>query len=100
MSPDLEIGEFSALSYYESLKKDIFNLTKYDNLLIMDIKSFYGRIYTHDLNFNEIKEKRVTSMNLGRTNGLLLGSYLSLFIAEKYLLRIYINNKVTYKLLA
>ena len=88
VSPDLEIGEFSALSYYESLKKDIFNLTKYDNLLIMDIKSFYGRIYTHDLNFNEIKEKRVTSMNLGRTNGLLLGSYLSLFIAEKYLLRI------------
>jgi len=49
VSPDLDIGEFSAFSYYDSIKRDVFNLTKYDKLLVLDIKSFYGRIYTHDL---------------------------------------------------
>ena len=90
--PDLETGEFAAFSYYDSLKKDVFNLTKYDKLLVLDIKSFYGRIYTHDLgvdapNSNEL-ERRVTSLNYGRTNGLLPGSYLSLYLAERFLLKI------------
>lgn len=90
--PDLKTGEFAALSYYDSLKTDAFNLTKYDNLLILDIKSFYGRIYTHDLGLdpsnNNQLERRVTSLNNGRTNGLLPGSYLSLYLAELFLLRI------------
>ena len=90
--PDLETGEFAAFSYYDSLKKDVFNLTKYDKLLILDIKSFYGRIYAHDLgvdapNSSEL-ERRVTSLNFGRTNGLLPGSYLSLYLAERFLIKI------------
>ena len=91
-SPDLEIGEFSAFSYYDSIKRDVFNLTKYDKLLLLDIKSFYGRIYTHDLGYNSSDskrlEQRVGSLNNGRTNGLLLGSYLSLYLAELVLARI------------
>lgn len=92
VSPDLETGEFSVLSYYESIRNDTFNLTKYDKLLIMDIKSFYGRIYTHDLGYTgsdpKKLEQRVGSLNNGRTNGILLGSYLSLYLAEKFLVNI------------
>ena len=94
VSPDLDTGEFSVLSYYHSVQSDAFNLTKYDKLLILDIKSFYGRIYTHDFGYSDanLLEQRVTSLNSGRTNGLLLGSYLSLFLAEKFLLKI--ENKL------
>lgn len=90
VSPDLKTGEFSVYSYYNAIQRDAFNLTKYDKLLILDIKSFYGRIYTHDLKFTETDhlEQRVSSLNTGRTNGLLLGSYLSLYLAEKVLLNI------------
>ena len=92
VSPDLDIGEFSAFSYYDSIRRDIFNLTKYDKLLVLDIKSFYGRIYTHDLGFDSGSQKkleqRVGSLNNGRTNGLLLGSYLSLYLAELVLAKI------------
>lgn len=51
VSPDLDTGEFSVLSYYNAVQQDAFNLTKFDKLMILDIKSFYGRIYTHDLKF-------------------------------------------------
>ena len=88
VNPDLITGEFSVLSYYESIQKDLFYLTKYDKLLILDIKSFYGRIYTHDFKIEDEKVRRITSLNNGRTNGILLGSYLSLFIAEKFLFEI------------
>lgn len=90
VSPDLNTGEFSVLSYYRSIQSDTFNLTKYDKLLVLDIKSFYGRIYTHDFGFSDVNslEQRVTSLNSGRTNGLLLGSYLSLYLAERFLLKI------------
>lgn len=91
VSPDLDTGEFSVLSYNKSIQNDLFNLTKYDKLLIMDIKSFYGRIYTHELGLEDTPdqiERRVTALNLGKTNGLLLGSYLSLYLAEKFLVKI------------
>lgn len=94
VSPDLSTGEFSVMSYGEAIQKDLFNLTKYDKLLILDIKSFYGRIYTHDLGYEKdakndtCLEQRLTSLNRGKTNGLLLGSYLSLYLAEKVLLKI------------
>ncbi len=89
VSPDLSTGEFSVLSYARNVQQDAFELTKYDKLVILDIKSFYGRIYTHDLGLapDDI-ERRVTSLNGGRTNGLLLGSYLSLYLAESFLLKI------------
>ena len=89
--PDLHTGDFSVLSYYHALQRDVFRLTQYDKLLILDIKSFYGRIYTHDLSFKNQTDKleqRITSLNRGRTNGLLLGSYLSLYLAEKFLVKI------------
>ncbi len=88
VSPDLKIGEFSVLSYYDAVQKDIFNLTKFDKLMILDIKSFYGRIYAHDFKFEGDSERRITSLNGGRTNGILLGSYLSLYVAERFLLQI------------
>jgi hypothetical protein len=93
VSPNLDIGEFSVLSYYNAIQNDAFNLTKYDKLLILDIKSFYGRIYTHDFNYSSDSsdsklEQRVSSLNSGRTNGLLLGSCLSLYLAELILLKL------------
>lgn len=92
VAPNLDIGEFSAFSYYYCIKRDVFNLTKYDNLLVLDIKSFYGRIYTHDLGYDGSDsrklEQRVSSLNNGRTNGLLMGSYLSLYLAEVILAKI------------
>lgn len=92
VSPDLNTGEFSVFSYYKAIQKDSYNLTKYDKLLILDIKNFYGRIYTHDFGYDGADskklEQRVGSLNNGRTNGLLLGSYLSLYLAEVFLLKI------------
>lgn len=90
VNPDLNTGEFSVLSYDKSIQSDFFNLVKYDKLLILDIKSFYGRIYLHDYNFpfDDKKEQRVGALNLGRSNGLLLGNYLSLYLAEVYLKKI------------
>lgn len=85
VSPDIETGEFSVLSYDDCIKKDLYNLTKYDKLLMLDIKDYYGRIYTHDLplsNEQENIDARIASLNNGRTNGLLLGSYISLYLAE------------------
>ncbi len=92
VSPDLELGEFAILSYDEAIQRDFFNLTKYDKLLMLDIKSFYGRIYTHDLDvintMGDYMDSRLASLNRGKTNGLLLGSYISLFLAESFLLHI------------
>lgn len=92
VSPDLNTGEFSVYSYYRSIQNDAYNLTKYDKLLILDIKNFYGRIYTHDFGYDGADtkklEQRVGSLNSGRTNGLLLGSYLSLYLAEIFLQKI------------
>ena len=90
VSPDLQTGDFSAFSYYNAIQNDAYNLTKYDVLMVLDIKSFYGRIYTHDLGYEPDSqlERRVTSLNAGRTNGLLLGPYLSLFLAENLLAKI------------
>lgn len=100
VSPDLDIGEFSVLSYNHSIQRDLYNLTKFDKLLILDIKSFYGRIYTHELGYKYIEnnedknlEQRITSLNQGKTNGILLGSYLSLFLAEWFLMQI--ENKLS-----
>lgn len=90
VSPDLTTGEFSVLSYDKSIQFDYFCLVKYDKLLMLDIKSFYGRVYLHDFNFSkeDNKEQRVGSLNSGRSNGLLLGNYLSLYLAEMYLKKI------------
>lgn len=84
LSVNIRAGEFNIGSYEESLKRDFEKLCIYDRLLKIDIKEFYGRIYTHLLEMGD-NERYLTNMNTGATNGLIMGNYLSLYWAEKYL---------------
>lgn len=84
MVPNLNTGDFKSNSYSENLEKDFNKLCIYDSLLKLDIKSFYGRLYLHEMNFNE-NERYISNMNKGRTNEVILGNYISLYIAEKFL---------------
>lgn len=88
MSPNLITGDFNAGVFDEQLENDLLNLCIYDNLLRLDIKSYYDRIYTHNLEYDGVKENFLTNMNEGNTNGLIMGNYISLFFAEKYLSKI------------
>lgn len=84
LSVNVRAGEFSIGSFEASLKKDFEKLCIYDRLLRIDIKEFYGRIYTHLLEMGD-NERYLTDMNTGATNGLIMGNYLSLYWAEKHL---------------
>ncbi|ARK21171.1 hypothetical protein [Sporosarcina ureae] len=87
--PNLDTGDFVTGVYDEQLERDFQMLSTYDNLLKLDIKSYYDRIYTHDLIFeNSVDESFLTNLNMGNTNGLIMGNYISLYFAEKYLKRI------------
>lgn len=87
--PNIKTGEFVAGVYDVQLEEDLKNLCIYDNLLKLDIKSYYERIYTHDIDFeNEGDERYLTNLNLGNTNGLIMGNYISLYFAEKFLSKI------------
>lgn len=86
--PEVDTGDFKIGSYDQQLENDFNNLCVYDNLLKLDIKEFYGRIYTHYLDFNNISDRYITNLNLGATNGLIMGNYLSLFFAEQHLAKI------------
>ncbi|AET66627.1 hypothetical protein Desor_0951 [Desulfosporosinus orientis DSM 765] len=90
--PNLETGDFATGIYDEQLESDFQQLCIYDNLLKLDIKSYYGRIYTHDIEIesrgDEKYENYITNLNLGNTNGLIMGNYISLYLAEKYLKKI------------
>jgi hypothetical protein len=88
LSPVMETGDFKIGAYDEQLENDFNNLCIYDNLLRLDIKEFYGRIYTHYLDFNGLKDRYITNMNMGATNGLIMGNYLSLYFAEQHLSKI------------
>ena len=81
--PNLETGDFKAGIYDEQLEDDFNKLCIYDNLLKLDIKSYYGRIYTHSFNLCR-NEPYLTNLNLGATNGIIMGNYISLYFAEKY----------------
>lgn len=98
--PNLETGDFAAGEYDFQLEEDFYKLCVYDNLLKLDIKSYYGRIYTHDINFEkENDENYLTNLNKGNTNGIIMGNYISLYFAEVYLknisekIEIELNNK-------
>ena len=67
------------------LENDFEELCVYDNLIKLDIKEFYGRLYTHYLDFNGLPDRYITNMNFGATNGLIMGNYLSLYFAEQHL---------------
>lgn len=82
LSANIETGDFVSGEYDRQLEKDFERLCIYDNLLKIDIKEYYGRIYLHYIEFQEHKEQFLSNMNLGATNGLIMGNYLSLYFAE------------------
>ena len=57
-----------------------------------DIKSFYDKIYTHyifnDVTTNQEIDKPLSYMNSGKTAGIIMGNYISLFCAEILLKKI------------
>lgn len=88
--PNLKTGDFKAGVYDTQLENDFYLLSVYENLIKLDIKAYYERIYTHDITFNNgsKEENFLTNLNSGNTNGLIMGNYLSLFFGEKYLAEI------------
>lgn len=88
LSANIKTGDFAEGEYDRQLELDFENLCIYDNLIKMDIKEYYGRIYTHDLGIDFNDEKFIYNMNNGATNGLIMGNYLSLYLAEKKLANI------------
>lgn len=88
LSANIDTGDFSSGEYDLQLEDDFNNLCIYDNLIRLDVKEYYGRIYTHKIDFCNHEERYLSSMNCGATNGLLMGNYLSLYFAEKNLAQI------------
>lgn len=82
LSANIETGDFVSGEYDRQLEEDFEKLCIYDNLLKVDIKEYYGRIYTHKIDFQGHDERFLSNMNLGATNGLIMGNYLSLYFAE------------------
>lgn len=88
ISANIETGDFVSIKYDRQLEEDFEKLCIYDNLIKLDIKDYYGKIYTHKIDFGQHEERYLSNLNLGGTNGLLLGNYLSLYFAETYLVKI------------
>ena len=88
LSAKLDTGDFAIGEYDIQLENDFEELCVYDNLIKLDIKEFYGRLYTHYLDFNGLSDRYITNLNLGATNGLIMGNYLSLYFAEQHLTKI------------
>lgn len=86
LSANIQTGDFISGEYDKQLEEDFSNLCIYDNLIKLDIKEYYGRIYTHYVMPNtEISDSYLSNLNFGATNGLLMGNYISLYFAEKEL---------------
>lgn len=101
MSPNLETGDFAAGEYDNQLEDDFTKLCIYDCLLRLDISEYYSKIYTHylDLEKNQLEDCVLSSMYNGRTSGILMGNYLSLYFAEYILSKIskVIDNLISEK---
>lgn len=84
LAANLDTGDFVSGNYNSQLNEDFINLCNFDVLLKLDISEYYGRIYTHYLNLdsNGLKDAPLAWLNNGRTSGLLMGNYLSLYFAE------------------
>ena len=86
MRIDYDLGEFKEKSYDEWQVIDYNLLIQYDILIRCDIKSFYENIYTHyilnDLTNDEKIDKPLSHLNNGRTGGIIMGNYISLYMAE------------------
>ena len=82
LSANIETGDFESGEFDRQLENDFERLCIYDVLLKVDIKEYYGRIYTHYIDLENHNEQYLSNMNLGATNGLIMGNYLSLYFAE------------------
>jgi hypothetical protein len=84
LEANLDTGDFVSGNYNLQLNDDFSNLCNYDYLVKLDISEYYGRIYTHylDLSHQGLKDEPIAWMNNGRTSGILMGNYLSLYFAE------------------
>lgn len=82
LSANLDTGDFVSGEYDRRLQEDLERLCTYDYLVRIDIAEYYGRIYTHHIDFYGCEGRFLTNMNSGNTNGLIMGNYLSLFFAE------------------
>ena len=85
LSANIYTGDFVSGEFERQLEEDFNRLCIYDYLIKMDIKEYYGRIYTHLLDYHGHNELFLSNMNVGKTNGLIMGNYLSLFFAESNL---------------
>ncbi|ART75079.1 hypothetical protein B4U37_03020 [Sutcliffiella horikoshii] len=85
LSASINTGDFVSGEYDRHLEEDFNKLCVYDHLLKVDIKEYYGRVYTHLIDFQGHQERFLSNMNFGKTNGLIMGNYLSLFFAESNL---------------
>ena len=94
LEANLDTGDFVAGNYDSQLDEDLINLCNYDVLLKLDISEYYGRIYTHylDLELYKLEDNPLAWLNNGRTSGILMGNYLSLYFAE------YMSSKISEKL--
>ena len=63
---NFDTGDFIAGEYDAQLNDDFMNLCLYDNLIKLDIKDFYGKLYSHYLPKGQLKDNVFTSMNNGR----------------------------------
>ncbi len=86
MEISYELGEFKEKSYDKWQQIDYNMLIKYDLLLRYDIKSFYDNIYTHyifkGISNDNISDSSLFRMYSGRTSGIIMGNYISLYAAE------------------
>ena len=87
---NIDTGDFVAGQFNEQLDEDFIKLCTYDCLLKLDISEYYGKIYTHylDLDNYSLMDNVLSSLYNGRTSGLLMGNYLSLYFAEYVLSKI------------
>ncbi|MDO5516401.1 MAG: hypothetical protein Q4F66_02530 [Clostridium sp.] len=98
LSANIETGDFESGEFDRQLERDFEKLCIYDVLLKVDIKEYYGRIYTHYIDLQNHNEQYLSNMNLGATNGLIMGNYLSLYFAEVNLNNI--SNEILAKITA
>lgn len=91
LAANLDTGDFVSGNYNRQLNGDFVNLCNYDLLIKLDISEYYGRIYTHylDLEQNNLGDEPLAWLNNGRTSGILMGNYLSLYFAE------YLTSKIS-----
>lgn len=84
LAVNINTGDFVSGNYNKQLDEDFLLLCNYDVLVKLDISEYYGRIYTHYLGWdtNGLKDNPLAWLNYGRTSGLLMGNYLSLYFAE------------------